>query len=267
MTTKIKELETLLVAAADTLVKLRSHIKVTSAGKAAEGLSELLATPEAKQVFKWRRARRLELKDVDTVKAKVVTSSTRKPRVDNRPVEARTVKGAPAKMMIGKTIQVRTKQFKIKEVFLLDVQGTRAVLLDNGYIYTIDNIEKTPEGNSDWSIKKGALRERGVKPPVATVEKESKAARAKRHDRELKVVGDVATKSAARALAKAEADLEPKSAREAKGTAKRRRTGTDGVKKASEKAVREGFNSNRARNTSKNAAPKKTVGKKTVKRA
>lgn len=258
MTTKIKELETLLVAAADTLVKMRSALKL-STSRNNTALNEVLLTPEAKQVFKWRRARRLELKDVETVKAKVVTSSTRKPRVDNRPVAARTVKGAPAKMMIGKTLQVRTKQFTITDVFYMDVQGKRAVVLDNGYIYDVETIEKTPEGNSDYSIKKGALRLRGIKPPTETVAKESKAARAKRHDRELKVVGDVATKSAARALAKAEADLEPKSAKEAGKTARTRRSGKDGVKKASDKAVREGFNSNRARNTNK-------TGKKAIKR-
>lgn len=260
MTTKIKELETLLVAAADTLVKMRSALKVAANGaKAAGAIEALLATPEAKTVFKWRRARRLELKDVETVTAKVVTSSTRKPRTDNRPVEQRTVKGAPAKMMIGKTIQVRTKQFKIKEVFLLDVQGERAVLLDNGYVYNVTDIEPTPEGKSAFSIKKGVLRLRGVKPPVETVAKESKVDRVKRQAKEMKVVGSVASKSAARALAKAEADLEPKSAKEAGKSSRTRRSGKDGVKKAADKAVRsEGFNSNRARNT---------TGKKTIKRA
>lgn len=259
MTTKIKELETMLVAAADTLVKMRTMLKLTSAGKAAEGLNELLTAPEAKQVFKWRRARRLELKDVETVPAKVVTSSTRKPKTDKRPVADRTVKGAPAKMMIGKTIQVRTKQFKMTEVFVHEDE--RMVLLNNGYVYNLTDIEKTPEGNSDWSIKKGALRVRGVKPPTETVAKESKADRTKRQAKEMKVVGKVATSHAARALAKAEKDLEPKSAKEAGKSSRTRRTGKDGVKKAAGKAERtEGFNSNRARNT-------KTTGKKTIKRA
>lgn len=265
MTTKTKELETLLINAADTLVKMRTALKLSSA-KNNTALNELLSTPEAKLVFKWRRARRLALKDVDTVPAKVVTSSTRKPKTDKRPVEARTVKGAPAKMMIGKTIQVRTKQFTIKEVFLLDVQGQRAVLLDNGYVYSVTDIEKTPEGKSDYSIKKGVLRIRGVKPPVATAEKESKATRTARQAKEMKVVGKVASAHAARALAKAEKDLEPKSAKEASKTARTRRSGKDGVKKAADKAVREGFNANRARNSGKNATVKKTTGKKTIKR-
>lgn len=265
MTTKTKELETLLVNAADTLVKMRAALKLSTA-KNSTALNELLLTPEAKQVFKWRRARRLALKDVETVPAKVVTSSTRKPRTDKRPVEARTVKGAPGKMMIGKTLQVRTKQFTITDVFLLDVQGERAVLLDNGYVYNVTDIEKTPDGASDYSIKKGVLRLRGVKPPAQTVAKESKTARTKRQAREMKVVGDVATSHAARALAKAEKDLQPKSAKEASKTARTRRSGKDGVKKAADKAVREGFNTNRARNSGKNATVKKTTGKKTIKR-
>lgn len=258
MTTKIKELETLLVAAADTLVKMRSMLKLTSAGKAAEGLNELLTAPEAKQVFKWRRARRLELKDVDTVPAKVVTSATRKPKTD-KPHADRIVKNASAKLMIGKTIQVRTKQFKMTEVFVHEDE--RMVLLNNGYVYNLTDIEKTPEGKSAWSIKKGALRVRGVKPPTETVAKESKAARTTRQAKEMKVVSKVATNHAARALAKAEKDLEPKSAKEAGKSSRTRRSGKDGVKKAAGKAERtEGFNSNRARNT-------KTTGKKTIKRA
>lgn len=71
---KLKETEALLLIAADTLVKMRAALKLTSA-KNATALNEVLTSPEAKQVFKWRTARRKELKNIDTVPAKVVTSA------------------------------------------------------------------------------------------------------------------------------------------------------------------------------------------------
>jgi hypothetical protein len=260
MTTKIKELETLLVAAADTLVKMRSALRL-STSKNDTALNEVLLTPEAKQVFKWRRARRLAMKDVATVPAKVVTTSTRKPRVDNRPVAARTVaKDTTSKNLVGKTIQVRTKQFTISQVILLDVQGKRAVLLDNGYVYDTQDIESTPDGKSDWSIKKGVLRIRGVKPGTVVVKRPTKAERIKLNEETMNIIADVAEKTAKNTLKKLDKDIASLTAKEAKTVARTRRSGKDGVKAAANKAVKEeGFNSNRARNLK--------AGKKTIKRA
>ncbi|MNQ24114.1 hypothetical protein D3C85_372960 [compost metagenome] len=254
--TKIKELEAVLVNAADLLVKMRSAMKVaTNGAKAAGAIEALLATPEAKTVFKWRREHRLELKEVDTVDAKVVTSAVR----NKRPV-APADKPAAGRGYEGKTIQVRTKQFTITSVF--SHEGERCVVLDNGYIYRISEIEKTPEGKSDLSIKKGVLRIRGVKPPVAgKVSKESAPDRAARHDKEHKIIAKVATQTGRRALAKAEKDLAPKSAKEAGAAARVRRAGTDGVKGAAARAAKtEGFNANRAR------AQKASTGKKKIAR-
>lgn len=259
--TKIKELEAVLVNAADLLVKMRSAMKVaTNGAKAAGAIEALLATPEAKTVFKWRREHRLELKEVDTVDAKVVTSAVR----NKRPVTPAD-KPASGKGYEGKTIQVRTKQFTITSVF--NHEGERCVVLDNGYIYRISEIEKTPEGKSDLSIKKGVLRIRGVKPPVAgkavagKVSKESATDRAARHDKEHKIIAKVAAQTGKRALAKTEKDLAPKSAKEAGKVARVRRAGTDGVKGAAAAAMKtEGFNANRAR------AQKAGTGKKKIAR-
>lgn len=247
--TKVKELETLLVQAADALVKMRSALKLSTA-KNSTALNELLTTPEVKQVFKWRRARRLALKDVETVPAKVVTTSTRKTRTDKRPIEARTIaKGTTSKNLVGKTIQVRTKQFTISEVILLDVQGKRAVLLDNGYVYDTQDIERTPEGKSDWSIKKGVLRIRGVKPSTSVAKRPTKAERVRLNEETLDIIANVAEQTAKNALKKLDKDIASLTAKEAKTVARTRRSGKDGVKAAASKAAKEeGFNSNRARN-------------------
>ena len=72
---KLKETEALLLTAAKLLVQIRKLPASTKPKDLPGALISLSASPEFKSVVAWVRDRRKALKDVDTVKAKVVTTA------------------------------------------------------------------------------------------------------------------------------------------------------------------------------------------------
>lgn len=228
---QVKALRSMLVAATDYIYHTMRDQKngLVNAIERSDKASDEFTVGE---LLKWRKEHRASLRGVETVKAKVTTTVVADRKLKQDAKESAVKHRVPSrKRLLAHLVQLTPRKQR-DIVRVTDRAGVRWVELEDGT--EIDTRELTfNKETSIWQYN------------GQTVAKEKKAERRARNEEVHEIIGKAATKAGKRSMDKAkqlaldEAESEmssgAKDARQAKGAAKARRTGKDGVKKAASK--------------------------------